>query len=73
MRYAYEGIKQQNAAAPLVEEYISLTRLRKLGYQIDVTKLDVYKAECFVLISTEIDALDKKAADKERLRRGKHR
>lgn len=47
-----------NAAAPLLAEFNQRRRLAKMGYRFRPEALSVFKAECFVLIDSEIDRLE---------------
>jgi hypothetical protein len=55
---SYQGIHNyRNEAAPIVAEYNRRKRLSKLGFTFSGDRLDVFTAECFCLISEEIDKL----------------
>ena len=47
-------------------EFIARKRLAELGYMFDPSDLSIFKAECFQLISTEIQKLE--AEEMERAR-----
>lgn len=47
-------------------EYNSRMRLRKLGYTFDGSKLDNYTAQCFLILSQELDKISE-----EKMRRKK--
>jgi hypothetical protein len=51
-------VKYQNEAAPLIAEYNVRRRLSKLGYTFDGDRLSAFKAQCFVIIATELDKLE---------------
>jgi hypothetical protein len=55
----------------LVAEYIEGTWLRKTGFHRDSGRLSVFKAECFVIIGSEFQRLDR--LEMERNARSKSR
>lgn len=57
-----------NEAAPIVAEYAARKRLADIGYTTDFDELDSIKADCFLLISGEIDRLDREKSKTRRRR-----
>jgi hypothetical protein len=53
-RFAYRGSKFTNEAAPIVNEYSTRIMLAKLGYTSDISRLSLFKANCFSIIESEI-------------------
>lgn len=39
----------------MVREYVDRKRLAKLGFASSIDSLDAYKADCFLIIDSEID------------------
>ena len=66
MHCAFKEIPFTNEAAPLLAEFNQRRRLAKLGYQFDPGSLSVFKAECFILIDSEIDRLESEAMKAKR-------
>ena len=66
MQDAYQENKRANETAPLLMEFIARKRLAELGFMFDPSDLSIFKAECFQLISTEIQKLE--AEEMERAR-----
>ncbi len=60
MGWSCRGLKGQNAAAPLVYEYITRMKLSKIGYSFNPDELDSFTAGAFCLIASEIDAFKEK-------------
>lgn len=60
MAWSFKGTKLTNSAASIVYEYTSKLSLRKLGYSFDANELDVFSAECFAIIASEINKLEAK-------------
>ena len=58
-----------NEAYSIVYEYIMAKRLMRLGYTQPIERLNVYKAECFAIIDSEIDRLDMEASKRGKLNR----
>jgi len=58
---AYRGAGKgfYNEASPIVAEFNARTRLVDLGYRSNIDDLDCFKAECFILISSELDRRNK--------------
>jgi hypothetical protein len=58
VRAAFKEIPFTNEAAPLLAEFNQRRRLAKMGYHFDIRRLSAWKADCFVLIDSEIDRLE---------------
>jgi hypothetical protein len=58
-RWAVKGMYGlQNETAPIIAEYNARKRLAELGFIDDINNLDCITAECFLIISQEIDKLE---------------
>lgn len=52
-------VQMVNEAQPLVEEYMRLEWMKNLGYTRNLGSLSVFKHECFVIIGSEFERLEK--------------
>lgn len=54
-----KDLKGHNEATPLLDEFNRRQRLAELGYTLPLGKLCAFKADVFVLISSEMDRVRK--------------
>jgi hypothetical protein len=71
-RQSFKGSKFQNAAAPLMSEFLERKMLAKLGYTTDIGTLSSFKAHCFTLIQSTLNEEEDKQSKKKskRVRNG---
>jgi hypothetical protein len=58
-------MNHQNEAAPFVIDYLRRKSFKQLGYVHDVETLDVFTAECYVIIGNEFAKIDRKKRERE--------
>jgi len=58
-------LKLENEALGMVSEYFSRQRLAQIGFYDDLSTLDSFSAECFLIISNEIDKLNKEGSKRK--------
>ena len=54
-----------NEGTEIYHEYLTRLRLAKLGYRSNFADLDPFKADCFLIIDTEIDKVRAKKQGKK--------
>lgn len=58
MSASFRGHKDfANRATPIYHEYVTREKLASLGFRQDFSQLDAHKAECFLIISTQLDKM----------------
>lgn len=69
VKASYKGLQLKNEASFILAEYSTRKALRKLGYHDDISNLDTFTNDCFMLIETEIEKLQE--MDRKKLQRKK--
>mgnify|MGYP007044009912 CR=1 FL=1 len=51
-------------AAPLVDSFLRYMHLKKIGGSVDIGSMDVFRADCYLIISSELDKINKEELDR---------
>jgi len=70
--WSYYGTKQTNAAASVVDEYVSYQLLSKIGFRFDPSRLSQEQVQAYKVIASKLHKIEefeaKKARNKARKR-----